>query len=222
MRYLVLLLAAVLVLSAIVASATVVSSPHDIAYYINSQSTRYVCVNCHTPHQGTSAPISMLLWNRNRAPAPTTYYNSATFDMGPASATNVGPQTKLCLACHDGAASTLVNYPGPGSVANSNYELSNGDISGWAAIGLDLSQEHPVAFVYNQSLDADNNGFPAPAANGYIAGTFKLYDNNTFQCATCHAVHDTATYTGKGSTQVYFLRTTNESSQMCKACHVNR
>jgi nitrate/TMAO reductase-like tetraheme cytochrome c subunit len=226
MRYLIILLALVVVLSAAIVDAAVVNTPHDIAYYINGQSIRYVCVNCHTPHQGTSPAVSQLLWNRNRASNATVFYNSATFDMGSANATNAGPQTNLCLACHDGAASTLVNYPGPGSTANSNYDLAVGDISNWANIGTDLSQEHPVAFVYNASLDQDNNDFPA-ASNGIITGNrtntpYRLYSNDTFQCATCHSVHDTATYSGKGNTEVYFLRTSNASSQMCNDCHVNR
>jgi len=232
MRYLIILFALAVVFSAVVADATVVNSPHDIAYGLSG---REVCVNCHTPHQGQNPPVSMLLWNRNRVSNATLFYNSATFDMGPANSTNAGPQTNLCLACHDGAASTLVNYPGPGSTQNTNYDLSSGKIGNWANIGTDLSQEHPVAFVYNASADKDNNGFQA-ASNGVITGSgtgtsYRLYDNNTFQCATCHAVHDTATYTKaswnglnnpRGSGEVYFLRTSNSASQMCTDCHVNR
>ncbi len=229
MRYLIILFAIALVLSAAVVESAVVNSPHDIAY---PDTNRYVCVNCHTPHQGQNPPVNQLLWNRNRIGNATTYYNSATFDMGPANATNTGPQTNLCLACHDGAASTLVNYPGPGSTPSGNYDLTAGEISSWANVGDDLSQEHPVAFVYNASADQENNGFPTPDANGYIANIYPLYDNSTFQCATCHSVHDTASYTkaswnGLGnprgnSGEVYFLRASNVASQMCNDCHVNR
>lgn len=226
-RLILILLAVALVgVMAIVVGATVVSTPHDIAWYINSQSTRYVCENCHTPHQGAAPPIPYLLWNRNRNATISDYYNSATFDMGPANANNTGPQTLLCMVCHDGQASTLVNYPGPGSTPNTNYDLDVGDISGWANLGTSLAEEHPVAFVYNSSLDKDGNGFPA-AVNSVIPGggigaEYRLYDNDTFQCATCHAVHDTATYSGKGTTQVYFLRTTNDASAMCVDCHTLR
>ncbi len=234
MRYLIILIALTLVFSAALVDAAVVNSPHDIAYAVSG---RYICVNCHTPHQSGQGSTSDLLWNRNRtAPSVSAYYNSATFDMGPANSGNLGPQTTLCLYCHDGAASTLVNYPGPGSTQNTDYDLAVNDISGWANIGTDLSDDHPVAFVYNASADLDDNGFPA-AVNNAIPGDgtstqYRLYANDTFQCATCHSVHDTATYTKAGwnglgnartsSGEVYFLRTSNASSQMCNDCHVNR
>jgi|Deesub1362A_J573_1020465.scaffolds.fasta_scaffold00537_15 hypothetical protein len=235
MRYLIALLAFALVFSAVIVDASVVNSPHDIAWPLSG---RYVCVNCHTPHQSGQGSNTNLLWNRNRtAPTVSAYYNSATFDMGPANSTNLGPQTLLCLYCHDGAASTLVNYPGPGSTQDTNYDLAAGDIGTFANIDTDLSDDHPVAFVYDNTADNDNNGFPAKNANNAIPGNgtgteYKLYDNDTFQCATCHSVHDTATYTKAGwnglgnarssSGEVYFLRTSNASSQMCNDCHVNR
>jgi hypothetical protein len=62
-----------------------------------------------------------------------------------------------------------VNYPGPGSISNSNYDLAAGQIGTFANIGTDLSDDHPVAFVYDNTADNDNNGFPA-AVNGAIPG----------------------------------------------------
>lgn len=228
-RLLLILLAVALVgVMAAIAGARVVNTPHDIAYYINNQTTRDVCVNCHTPHQGANPPIPYLLWNRNRNANITEVYSSATFDMGPANATNLGPQTLLCMVCHDGAASTLVNYPGPGSTPNANYDLDVGDVTTWRNLGTSLAEEHPVGFVYNASLDQDGNGFPALTSVGArnavdgVLVDYPVYLNDTFQCATCHSVHDTATYTGKGSTQVYFLRTSNDASAMCSDCHTNR
>jgi len=161
-------------------------------------------------------------------------YNSPTFDMGPANATP-RPPSSLCLVCHNGVASELVNYPGPCSDPDGAYDLM---ISGCADLGNDLSNDHPVSFNYVNTLDQDNDGFPSTTApvgysgqrqwiNGLLAD-YPLYNNQTtqwnwFECATCHSVHDTApAYPGKGDYQVYFLRSDNTGSGMCLDCHVNR
>jgi formate-dependent nitrite reductase cytochrome c552 subunit len=228
MKKLVLILLAVALVAgmAMRAGARVVNTPHDIAYPLAG---RYVCENCHTAHQGASPPVPYLLWNRNRNANITDLYASATFDMGPASNANIGPQTLLCMVCHDGQASTLQNYPGPGSPGpNTNYDLAIGEITGWANLGTSLAEEHPVGFIYNSALDVDGNGFPPLSLVGakYVINAaltdYPVYDNNTVQCATCHSVHDTASYDGKGTTQVYFLRTSNDSSAMCTDCHTLR
>jgi formate-dependent nitrite reductase cytochrome c552 subunit len=218
--------------------AGVVNTPHDIAAPLEDRDT---CVNCHTPHLGPTAATN-LLWNRNRtAPNdPTSFYNSATIEMGVGTAANFGPQSSLCMWCHDGGASTLVNYPGPGSVPDSNYDLAANAIQTYANLGGAMDNDHPIAFVYNATLDLQDNGFPA-AVNGIITGAvsnnpYPLYSvgatTNTFQCGTCHSVHDTVPYAPKatwnglgqarGTGQVYFLRASNVASQMCRDCHVNR
>lgn len=204
--------------------ATVIGTPHDLA--------PEPCAMCHTPHSGTGA---YPLWNRSQASQTYTLYNSISFDMGPA----VQPRapSSLCLVCHNGIASELVNYPGPCSNPDPAYDI---EVAGCADLGLDLSNEHPISFNFNATLDLDNNSFPAAtqlrttpsprfAIPGSISGTnYWLYGNipaaqyNYFECATCHSVHDLATYPGKGEYQVYFLRADNTGSQMCLDCHAAR
>jgi len=118
----------------------------------------------------------------------------------------------------------------------------------WAMLDTDLSNEHPISFTYNPALDntQDFNGFPTavPCSGAnwryWIPGTggsnYPLYSNgavvaqtNQFECATCHAVHDTVAYPGKQmvggksvGSQVFFLRRDNSGSRMCADCHVNR
>jgi len=55
--------------------------------------------------------------------------------------------SSLCLVCHSGVYSTLVNYPGPGSIDNPShdYEMNPGL---WAMLGTDLTDDHPVSFTY--------------------------------------------------------------------------
>jgi len=220
------LLLAVLMLSLLAGTvwATVIGTPHDLA--------PEPCAMCHTPHSGTGA---FPLWNRNQAAQTYTLYNSISFDMGAA----VQPRapSSLCLVCHNGVASELVNYPGPCSNPDPAYDI---EVAGCADLGIDLANEHPISFNFNASLDLDNNNFPTAttvrtspttrlAIPGSISGTnYFLYGNiaaseyNYFECATCHSVHDLAVYPGKGEYQVYFLRADNTGSQMCLDCHAAR
>lgn len=220
-KFLLIIVSSIFVIGmASVVWATIAGTPHDLA--------PEPCAMCHTPHAGMG---DYPLWNRIQPPQTYILYDSSSFDMGPA----LQPRfpSKLCLVCHNGVASELVNYPGPGSIFDPTYNIT---IAGIDALGLDLTNEHPVSFDYNSTLDLDGNEFPVATATGTrgrmvitgaTSGTqYWLYGEGTtlnwFECATCHAVHDTATYVGKGVTQVYFLRGTNEYSTMCMDCHTAR
>ncbi len=224
--------AAVFSLMAGVALAAISGTPHDL----RTGTALEMCAFCHTPHQGSGTEVP--LWNRSQAATVYDLYDntvSATFDMT-SNGTLRAPST-LCMVCHNGVASTLVNYPGPGSTADTNYDSDGTDIGGgtldtWTNLGIDLRNEHPVSFDYDPALDnaTDNNGFPT-AVNGRIAGKYPLYGatKDWFECATCHAVHNTVTGYGQHMTgnvsdgsQVHFLRSTNAASAMCLDCHVNR
>lgn len=201
--------------------ATVIGTPHDL--------TPEPCAMCHTPHSGTG---QYPLWNRSQAQQNYDLYKSISFDMGPADQPRA--PSSLCLVCHNGVASTLVNYPGPCSNPDPAYDIQ---VAGCADLGTDLSNDHPISFNYDNSADLDNNGFPqaTPAGTrtdrfeivGGLSGTeYFLYsgsgDGKGFECATCHSVHDLAGYPGKGNYQVYFLRSDNTGSSMCLDCHQNR
>jgi hypothetical protein len=170
-------------------------------------------------------------------------YNSPSFDMNEF---NSGPQdpSSMCLVCHNGIFSSLVEYPGPGSHPDEIYDYEMNPTF-WAMLDTDLRDDHPISFTYNPALDAsqDNNGFPDPVEcpdkewRYWIPGdqgtlTYPLYGDAPtyqFECATCHAVHDSIAYPGKQmiggksvGTQVFFLRTSNEGSELCNDCHINR
>ncbi|NWF75148.1 MAG: hypothetical protein HXY53_01005 [Nitrospirae bacterium] len=209
-------------------SATVFNTPHELA--------PEPCAMCHTPHSGTG---QYPLWNRLQVAPTYETYDSVSFDMGPTFQPR--PPSSLCLVCHNGLASSLVNYPGPCSVTDGAYDLQ---ISGCADLDTWLMDDHPISFNYDDTLDTatDGNGFP-PATDvsvgtrvryaivGGLSGTnYFLYaasgasapTDRWFECATCHSVHDLATYDGKGDYQVYFLRNDNTRSTMCKDCHTLR
>jgi len=203
-----------------------------------------ICVFCHTPHLGNKG--IMPLWNRSLSPTTFTMYSSVTFNMGPVAA--IGATSALCMSCHDGimAMNMVVNSPGRGStgsiplfgsyskIGEVYYQGSPWGI--WDNIGggndttsaANLSDEHPVSFTYNNAADLQGNNFPA-ASGGTIQGAvttarYRLYGtgNDQFECSTCHDVHDTATYATKDVSEVFFLRTSNEQSRMCRDCHRNK
>jgi hypothetical protein len=222
------LLALVLLVGvATVVHATVTGTPQDLA--------PDPCAMCHTPHSGTG---DYPLWNRTQDPQTYTPYQSWSFDMGPVDTSNnlkwhLRTPSALCLVCHNGIASELVNFPGPCSISDTAYDI---EVAGVADLGTDLRNDHPISFNYNAAADLDNNNFPFPSAHtrpagttrysivGAISGTdYWLYNGDgvgkSFECSTCHSVHNLANYPGQGSYQVYFLRSDNTGAQMCLDCH---
>ena len=89
----------------------ILGTPHDVEV-ITGESGLEPCAMCHTPHSGTG---QYPLWNRDQGPQTYTTYDSPSFDMNDF---NTGPQepSSLCLVCHNGVFSSLVNYPGPGTL----------------------------------------------------------------------------------------------------------
>ena len=218
----------------------IANTPHDVAV-MTGEADLEPCAMCHSPHSGTG---DYPLWNRDQAAQTYTLYDSPSYDMNENNQPNA--PSSLCLVCHNGVFSSLVNYPGPGSHTNENYDYQMNPTF-WAMLDTDLSNEHPISFTYDPAKDnsQDNNGFPqatpcptAPWRNWIVGtvGTYPLYGTGTvlspttqFECATCHAVHDTVAYPGKQmvggksvGTQVFFLRSSNQGSELCNDCHVNR
>jgi cytochrome c553 len=214
------------------------NTPHDVFNMgTDGGPNAEPCAMCHTPHSGSG---DYPLWNRMAPGVVYEMYRSASFDMYEGNQ----PQapSSLCLVCHNGIFSSLVNYPGPGSIDNPDYDFDMNDDGLWAMLGTNLTDDHPISFTYNPLLDntQDANDFPdaipCPATPDrmWIPDTdtgairYPLYGANKdqFECATCHAVHDTVDYSGKQfdggksvGAQVYFLRNTNVMSTMCADCH---
>ncbi len=223
-------------------------TPHDVRVFTGENDLE-PCAMCHTPHSGTGQyPI----WNRDQAEQTYVMYASPTFDMRVAQAAQPQAPSSLCLVCHNGVFSELVNYPGPGSPVNEDYDYQMNAFF-WAMLDTALHDDHPISFTYIPSLDADYNNFPIATSCGFSTaprkcipsfdlpvggGTgfigYPLYGSqmDQFECATCHSVHDTVEYTDGGvktlvggksvGTQVFFLRRDNTKSMLCGDCHKNR
>lgn len=219
MKKIIILAAAMVFAAAGVAMAGVSGTPHDL-----SGGTGEICVACHTPHGADTSVVTTVLWNRVQAAQTYNVYSSATFDMDAPVPAITEPQSLACLVCHNGVASTLTNYPGTGNtLITAIYNVDVSDLtSGESNLGLDLRNDHPVGFVYNNLADTTNN-FPA-ATGGIINGTYGDYplygaSNNTFECATCHDVHNSVILV---KAPTYFLRANNTQSNMCGDCHVTK
>lgn len=159
--------------------------------------TSDLCVFCHTPH---NAQPSRALWNPQLPGTTYTLYTSSTLE---ARLNQPTGSSRLCLSCHDGtlALGTLRVPPETGPV-------TLGPAAGSASLGADLSDDHPVSFVYDAALAAQHGQLVEPAA---LPRTLPLDDTQQLQCTTCHDPHD-ATYRK-------FLRVDDRNGALCTACH---
>ena len=164
-----------------------------------------ICVTCHTPHNGgTAAP----LWNHAASAGGHTPYDSATMNATTAAPTGI---SLICLSCHDG--STAIDQFGGGS------GTAGLTVKGSALLDVDLSNDHPVGFTYNDALATADGALHAPTTTDSGLG-LKIDDdmlfgggNDQMECASCHEVHN-----GTG-TQAKLLVKANTNSALCFTCH---
>ncbi|MHC5157047.1 MAG: cytochrome c3 family protein, partial [Planctomycetota bacterium] len=170
--------------------AGVKGSPHDLTAISNGDT----CSFCHTPHGAVPQTPG---WSHKLSNTVYKIYQSSSLDA------KVGQPTgdsKLCLSCHDGTvALTHTRKRGPGGVY-----ITPGD----ANLGTDLSDDHPISFVYSDSLIIKDPQIRPPSQ---LPESLKLDRNSELQCTTCHSAHD--------NTHGDFLVMSNQRSQMCISCH---
>lgn len=137
-------------------------------------------------------------------PSIIKVYSSFTMNHKPTVDTVNNSDAPLCLTCHDEATITDRALGGdPGAV------YVKGRIEGTSRnISLDLSNDHPVGFVFDASKDPDIKAPTDPNVNV----TFGLA-NNEMWCATCHNPHG-------GVPGTKFLVKSNGTSGLCFECHV--
>ncbi|MDD5458005.1 MAG: cytochrome c3 family protein [Phycisphaerae bacterium] len=173
------------------ALATIEGSPHDLSVI----GGRNPCSYCHTPH---GALVGTPLWNHKLSSAVYKIYESTSLDA------KVGQPTgssKLCLSCHDGTIALTETIGG---------EFTGGtyispDV---ANIGTDLSDDHPISFIYSAALSAEDTEIRPPSI---LPSQLKLDRSNELQCTTCHDPHD--------NQYGNFMVMPNDRSAMCVSCH---
>jgi predicted CXXCH cytochrome family protein len=88
-------------------------------------------------------------------------------------------------------------------------------IGGGALIGTDLSNDHPVSFVYDANLANSDGGLYDPTnTQSGLGGTINedMLIGAKVQCASCHDVHN-------GYGNPHLLLKANDASALCLTCH---
>lgn len=169
---------------------------------IKATSEDRICIFCHIAHHALpTAP----LWNRTSSGAVYTPYTSSTIVAAPGQPTG---SSILCLSCHDGTiALGDVAAGDPIAMAN-NVTTMPGSTTAGGLLGQDLSDDHPISFVFSSTISSTRGELIDPSA---LTGAVKLDAAGQLQCTTCHEPHSD-TY-GK------FLVMDNVGSALCETCH---
>lgn len=184
---------------------TIVDTKHNLSISgpgpVKSATEGEICVFCHAPHHARrDIPY---LWNRSESTANYIPYQSSTLHA------TVGQPTgasKLCLSCHDGtiALGALLTRPQEVPFVGGIRFIPEGR----AKLGTDLSDDHPVSFVYDSALAVSN---PELADPSVLPPQIRLDSNRELQCTGCHDPHQNSF--GK------FLVMSNQYSGLCTSCH---
>lgn len=167
---------------------------------VKAVSETQICIFCHTPHN--SRPNSPL-WNRNDPGLNYTPYTSSTAIASPGQPTG---GSLLCLSCHDGtiALGEVLSRQQPITMAGGVTTMPIGP----GRLGTDLSDDHPISFVFDNSLASKQGELVNPAT---LTGAVKLDKSGQLQCSTCHDAHDDSF----GN----FMVMDNTASAVCQTCH---
>ncbi|MEN8250880.1 MAG: cytochrome c3 family protein [Bacteroidota bacterium] len=160
-----------------------------------------ICIVCHTPHNALASNAP--LWNRAATSATFTVYSGTTLNATVGQPTG---QSLLCLSCHDGTV-------GLESYGSATATLLN-PIGTPGLLGVDLSNDHPISFAYDDALATADGELHAPSTD--LSGLGSTIDadmlfGGQMQCASCHDVHD--------DTHGNFLIMSNSASALCLTCH---
>lgn len=155
-----------------------------------------ICVYCHTPH---SAVARRGLWSRALPSVNYKLYESSTTEAELQQPTG---SSRLCLSCHDGRVASDSGGRGPRSRAPAVR------VEGAAVLGTDLSDDHPISFVYDTALVTRRRELVEPRG---VPPEVKLDDNGQMQCTSCHDPHR--------DRFAHFLVRDPSKSSLCVACH---
>jgi len=180
-------------------SVSVVQSPHNLNNFPGvSLPGNQVCLPCHTPHNALLAGEENVLWNHAATGETFTMYSSTA---GQPEGTS-----KMCLGCHDGVTA-VDNYGGNGGTGIV--------ITGAAALGSNLSDDHPIGIEYPTGSPAEYNdpGTFAPGINGGPGVRLVAINSvDRVECSSCHEPHNNGLDN--------FLRVPIQESYICLQCHI--
>ena len=178
---------------------------------VKATSEKQVCVFCHTPHSSATG-LAAPLWNRALSSTTYTAYLSSSIDASPLP-DQPGAGTKMCLSCHDGTlaigmvsvlnGASNVNVNMTGTQAGGEIPTGSGTSTGFTRhLGIDLSNDHPISFTYDNTLGGPTGTDGELRALPVVSGATTAVDNrsasvkpiyplaaNQMQCTTCHDAH---------------------------------
>lgn len=231
-----------------------------------------VCVFCHTPHGASTAQI-IPLWNRTTSASTFTLYSDTgagtldgSFADDGAAIGGIGGVSLACLSCHDGsiAIASVLNSPGSGPAADTDWAAgawvnggssldattAAGKLDGVTNMGIDLSNDHPVAIQYagggyevtgagaltGSVATANDTAFKLAiiggaastqawvdvTADGKTADDLPLFTNSLTATPLVDEpfVECASCHNPHGTTNDMFLRAAATNSGICVACHV--
>jgi hypothetical protein len=197
-----------------VSIAGIQGSVHDFSGF--DFSGGQICLPCHTPHNGELVEDAPL-WNHDLSTATYQLYNSPSMD---ATVNQPTGASKLCLSCHDG---TVAVDSFGGDTGTMFIDAFNAD----ANLTTDLSNDHPISFVYDDALATTDPGLFVPSAKVVTigSGTFSrtgtiadvMLANDVLQCQSCHSVHND--YVAGTAISDALLKISIGGSNLCLACH---
>lgn len=187
------------------ADAGIATTKHNLSVSgpsaVRATGESQICVFCHTPH---SARPGSPLWNRRDPGSTYVPYTSSTAVAAPGQPTGA---SVLCLSCHDGtiALGEVLSRATPIPMAGGVTTMPAGP----GRLSTDLSDDHPISFVYSAALAASRGELANPAT---LTGPVRLDAAGQLQCTSCHEAHDDPF--GK------FLVMSNRAGALCQTCHV--
>jgi len=180
-------------------SVSIVNTPHNLNNYPGVDIPgNQVCLPCHTPHNALLSGEENVLWNHAETGETFTMYSSSAGQPE-------GP-SKMCLSCHDGVTA-IDNYGGNGGTGIV--------ITGSAAVGTDLSNDHPIGIQYPTDRPGEYNDpstFDPGINNGPGVHLVEISGVDRVECTSCHEPHNN----GLGN----FLRVPIQESYLCLQCHI--
>jgi hypothetical protein len=198
----------------------IANTSHDARLWTFAGVDSQTCVLCHAPHNPSNASAGPL-WNHAMSAATYNLYSSPSTL---ATIGQPGPSSKLCLSCHDGTVAIL-------SFGGNTGGMTLIDAAGAGArsvIGQDLSNDHPIGFVYDAALVAKDPNKLKPTSTSVTIGSTStrtgtiatlLLDGGTkMECSSCHDVHNkftVATLSGRG-----LVKVGTGGSALCVTCHI--
>jgi predicted CXXCH cytochrome family protein len=128
--------------------------------------------------------------------------------------------SKLCLGCHDGTVA--IDSYGKNTTVGWHFISDAQFGTGSKVIGTDLTNDHPISFVYDAALVAADGALRDPVTATILPGinsvtgtiAAELLDGTgQVQCTSCHDVHN-----GQGINKL--LKVNNTGSALCLTCHI--